>query len=107
MRETVTNARPPPSLFRKRGHLANRNVVAAVRACGYFRGMTPTVEERLEQLEKQVAELGGELAESRKSRNGWEKSFAAFKDDPDFESAVRLGREWREAQTYEKEIAGS
>lgn len=69
--------------------------------------MTPTVEERLAQLEKQVAELNDALAQIKKPKDGWMKSFGAFKDDPDYESAMKLGREWREAQTYEKEIAGS
>ena len=69
--------------------------------------MTPTVEQRLEQLEKRVAELTDALEQARKPKQGWEKSFGAFKDDPHYESAMKLGREWREAQTYEKEIAGS
>jgi len=81
--------------------------MASARADGYLPAMTPTVEQRLAQLEKQVAELSSQLAEAKKPKKDWERSFGAFKDDPDYESAMKLGREWREAQTYEKEIAGS
>jgi hypothetical protein len=89
------------------GKLRSKFVMAAAHACGYFHAMTPTVEQRLAQLEKQVAELSNHLAETKpRTKDPW-KTFGIFKDDPDYESAMKLGREWREAQTYEKEIAGS
>ena len=69
--------------------------------------MTQTLEQRVAELEKQVSELNTQMATSLPRKKNWEKSFGIFKDDPDYESAMRLGREWREAQTYEKEIAGS
>ena len=82
-------------------------VMAAACAGGYLPAMTPTVEQRLAQLEKQVAELSSQLAETKpRTKDPW-KTFGIFKDDPDYESAMKFGREWREAQTCEKEIAGS
>ena len=43
---------------------------------------------------------------STRKKNPW-RTFGVFQDDPDFEAAARLGREYREQQTYEREIAGS
>ena len=71
----------------------------------YSPAMTATLEQRLEVLEKQVADLNHQLEEFRPRKKDWTKSFGIFANDPDHESAARLGREWREAQTYEKEIA--
>ena len=68
--------------------------------------MSQTLEERVAELEKKVAELSAQAEEPKREKNPW-RTFGAFKDSPHFESAVRLGREYREQQTYEKEIAGS
>ena len=72
----------------------------------YVRGMSQTLEKRVEELEKKVAELSGKAGSPSGKKNPWH-TYGVFKDDPDFEEAVRLGREYREQQTYEKEIAGS
>ena len=56
---------------------------------------------------KQIAEMREQLAELKPREKDWRRSIGAFANDPDHELAVKLGREWREAQTYEKEIAGS
>ena len=66
--------------------------------------MNESVEQRLEALEQQVAELRAQLAELKPD---WRRSFGIFANCPEHGSAVRLGREWREAQTYEKEIAAA
>jgi hypothetical protein len=68
--------------------------------------MPQTLEKRVEQLEKKVAELSRKASRSSRTKNPW-RTYGVFKDDPDFENAVRLGREYRQQQTYEKEIAGS
>jgi len=72
----------------------------------YLPGMSQTLEQRVEALEKKVAELSGKPA-LRPGKKGWRRTIGIFENDPDFEEAVRLGREYREQQTYEKEIAGS
>ncbi len=70
--------------------------------------MSQTLEERVNELEKQVAELQTLLVATPRGKKDWTRSVGIFaEDDPHLESAVRLGREWREQQTYEKEIAGS
>ena len=53
-----------------------------------------------------VAELSAEASGPTRKKD-WRRTIGIFKDDPDFEEAVRLGREYRQQQTYEKEIAGS
>jgi predicted nucleic acid-binding Zn-ribbon protein len=69
--------------------------------------MTQTLEQRVAELEKQVAALSSQIeSPAPRKKDPW-KTLGHFKDDPDYESAMRLGREWREAQTYEKEIARS
>ncbi len=68
--------------------------------------MPETLETRVERLERKVAELSARPGVSQRKKDPWQ-TYGAFKDDPEFEEAVRLGREYREQQTYEKEIAGS
>ena len=64
------------------------------------------IEKRVQELERKVAELSG-LASSRSAgKNPWQ-TFGAFKDDPDFEQALKSGQKYRKQQTYDNEIAGS
>jgi hypothetical protein len=75
--------------------------------------MPLTVEDRLEELERTVHALTGKvegLARQKPGRNDWLKTFGWAKDDPHFEEAVRLGREYRErdrAKTLKKLDVGS
>jgi hypothetical protein len=68
--------------------------------------MSQTLEKRVEKLEKKVAELSGKPNLPTRTKNPWQ-TFGVLKDDPAFEEAVRLGREYREQQNREKELAGS
>ena len=72
----------------------------------YTSGMSQTLEERVGQLEQKLAELSGKTTASPRKKNPW-RTFGVFQNDPDFEEAVRLGRAYRDQQTYEREIAGS
>ena len=66
-----------------------------------------TVEERVEQLEKEVRLL--KLSQSNKidlaaKKPGWiAKIEGSFKDDPDFAEILRLGREERQADILNDE----
>jgi hypothetical protein len=66
-----------------------------------------TVEERLEQLEKEVTLL--KLSQSSKidlaaKKPGWiAKIEGSFKDDPDFAEILRLGREERQTDILNDE----
>ena len=56
-----------------------------------------TVEERLTAVEQELAALKRRLP-SERDRNSWIEQIAGtFKDDPDFEEIVRLGREFRKS----------
>ena len=68
--------------------------------------MSQTLEKRVEELERKVAELSAKPGLWTRKKD-WRRTIGIFENDPDFEEAVRLGREYREQQTYEKEIAGS
>lgn len=54
-----------------------------------------TVEERLTALEKELRELKQQVTVQIDQRSWIEKIAGTFKDDPDFEEIVRLGREFR------------
>ena len=81
-------------------------IVEFLELLAYLPGMSQTLEKRVEELEKKVAELTGKPSLAVRKKDPW-RTFGIFKDDPDFQEAVRLGREYREQQTYEKGIAGS
>ena len=58
------------------------------------------LEERLTAVEAEVRQLK-QAKETDKSENDlpwWEKIRGRFKDDPAYDEAMRLGREWRDAE---------
>lgn len=63
--------------------------------------MTNTeIEKRLEILEAEVASLKSKVEEKKdKGENQWWNEIAGtFADDPIYDEAMRLGREYRESQ---------
>lgn len=59
-----------------------------------------TVEERLAALEAEVVLLKRQNANSPASTiPWWEQRWGAFKDDPMYDEAMRLGAEYRKAQS--------
>ena len=52
---------------------------------------------RVEELEREVARLKQERNGSLDDRPWWERIAGSFKDDPEFDEIVRLGREYRES----------
>ena len=64
---------------------------------------TTSVEERLSTLETEVAQIKKVLPENAAAARTpwWEEIRGLFKDDPHYEEAMRLGREWRAAQKPE------
>jgi uncharacterized Zn finger protein len=55
------------------------------------------LEQRVSALEKEVAELKRHVKPRESARNWVERISGSFKDDPEFEEVIRLGREIREA----------
>jgi len=71
----------------------------------------PDLEERVALLEKEVQHLRLELARQRGDVSGrtapdfLDKFAGIFADDPTFAEAVRLGRDWRNADRPEADAA--
>ena len=60
---------------------------------------TPSVEERLTAIEKELAQIKAQLVTNKPQPavHPWDKVFGSFADSEGFEEAVRLGREYRES----------
>lgn len=57
------------------------------------------IEKRLEILEAEVALLKSKVEKKDETKTPWWEEIAGtFADDPAFEEAMRLGREYRESQ---------
>ena len=62
-----------------------------------------TIEERLVTLETRLDDLQHQIearlpAAAPKPKRGWKAIVGTFADDPLYDEAMRLGREWREHQ---------
>jgi hypothetical protein len=63
-----------------------------------------TVEERLAALEAEVDLLKRQRSTSAEPKTPWwEQRWGAFKDDPLYDEAMRLGAEYRKAQPKPKD----
>ena len=69
--------------------------------------MSQTLEKRVEELEQKVARLSAEVLRLHPPRKDWRRTVGSMPDDELTREAERLGREYRQQQTYDKEIAGS
>jgi hypothetical protein len=56
-----------------------------------------TVEERLAAVEQQLAELKRRVMPRNDGKSWVERIAGTFKDDPDFDEIVRLGRRFRKS----------
>ena len=60
--------------------------------------MSKTIEKRLENVDRELAALKGEV-KSLKPNPNWISSISGtFKDDPEFDEVLRLGKELRDAE---------
>jgi len=68
--------------------------------------MPATLEKRVEELERKFAELSAHVIGLQAHlKNPW-RTYGGLEDDESSREAERLGREYRQQQSYEKEIAG-
>jgi hypothetical protein len=72
----------------------------------YPPAMSLTLEKRVEELEKKVAELSAQVLGLQPREKDWLGTFGSLPDDELTREAQRLGREYRQQQPYEKAIAG-
>jgi hypothetical protein len=63
--------------------------------------MSETIETRLAKVERELAILQAKV--NRDKSNWLNEIIGSFKDDPDFEEIVRLGKEMRDAELPEEE----
>jgi hypothetical protein len=63
--------------------------------------MSPTIEERVARLEKELSKLQHIIQGTRVEKD-WRKTFGMSANDPGFDEMIRLGREIR-AQDQEDE----
>ena len=55
------------------------------------------LEKRIAKLEQELVDLRAEVRKQT-GRNAWLKTLGRFENDPAFDEAMRLGREYRERQ---------
>lgn len=61
-----------------------------------------TLETRFDTLQRQFEEKF--MQSSARQKRGWQAIVGTFVDDPLYEEAMRLGREWRESQVDDPEV---
>jgi hypothetical protein len=59
--------------------------------------MPETIEERLAHLEAEVASLKNKVEKNSQPIPWWEKIVGTFADNPAYDEAMALGREYRES----------
>lgn len=65
--------------------------------------MTESLEKRLEAVERALASLKGEVRTLRPERNWINAVTGTFRDDPEFDEVLRLGREIRGADRTQEQ----
>jgi len=64
----------------------------------------PTLEKRVETLEAEFAELKRQLKARGVTSGSWlDRVTGSFRDEPDFEEVLRLGRDYRRSHRPEAE----
>jgi len=57
-----------------------------------------TIEKRLTELEKEIAELKAEVRRPKSAHAWLERTYGQFKDDPGYAEAMRIGAAWRQEE---------
>ena len=67
--------------------------------------MNSPIENRLEALEKKVADLARLVTSDRTAKpdQDWRRTVGMSANDPGFDEMIRLGKEYRQAQRAEDE----
>jgi hypothetical protein len=67
---------------------------------------TESIEERLDNLERDVADLKRRVGEGETKKNWVERITGSFENDPDFAEILRLGQEIRRADRPDDDLEG-
>jgi hypothetical protein len=67
---------------------------------------TQSIEQRLDNLEREMAELKQRVGEGDAKKNWIERITGSFANDPDFAEILRLGQEIRRADRPDDEVEG-
>ena len=94
----------PPSLTH---YVAVHFLLEAAGAVGYYGAMPQTLEQRVEELEKKLADLTGQSPKEKPRNAAWQRTFGLSRDDEGFEEMVRLGREYRKNLGKQDDLADS
>jgi len=89
------------------GEINVKEAVEVLESIDYLSAMSQTLENRVEELERKFSELAAQVLDLKRRKKDWRSTFGTLEDDEITREAERLGRDYREQQTYEKEIAGS
>jgi hypothetical protein len=73
----------------------------------YAAGMSQTLERRVEDLERRFSALSEQVLDLRRPKRDWRSTIGTLEDDAMTREAERLGREYRQQQGFQKELAGS
>jgi hypothetical protein len=70
--------------------------------------MSVTLEERVTVLEREIQEMKLQKTPQKPNTVSWlDTIFGSFADNPAYEEAMRLGKEYRESQKIEIELTES
>jgi hypothetical protein len=64
--------------------------------------VSKTIDQRLENVERELAALKGEIKALKPDANWISAISGTFKDDPEFDEVLRLGKELRDAERPEE-----
>ena len=67
---------------------------------------TESIEERLDHLERDAANLKRRVGEGEMKKNWIERITGSFENDPDFAEILRLGQEIRRADRSDDNLEG-
>jgi len=81
-------------------------VVEVRRTLDYFRGMSQTLERRVEELEHKLADLTAQFADVKSRQKDWRRTFGLSRGDEGFKEMLSLGREYRQSLRHQGSGAG-
>jgi hypothetical protein len=73
----------------------------------YLPGMSQTLEKRVQELERKLAELTSGVPAPKPGKKDWQRTFGLSRGDAGFKEMAKLGRQYRESLRGKGDGAGS